>query len=622
LKLIFDIETNGLLEEVSTLHMIGLRDVDTGQNFMATDFPWEPMDGVQHIPLSRGLDLLAQADLLIGHNIIGYDIPVLRKLYPHVAYKAQIRDTIIMSRVVWPKDDLRDKDFKLFKKDKIPGKMIGAYSLQAFGYRLLEYKGDYSGKWETCNQEMVDYCVQDIEVTAKLWDRLAKENWSEDSYELETEVAKIIFRQEQHGFLFDEKKCDALVGKLEGRKYELEQQLKTAFPAWEVHTTKVAGANNKTLGRIKGQPYTTTKIVEFNPGSRLHIAGRLNAKYGWTPTEYTPDGKPKVDDEVLGLLPYPEAKILAEYFVVTKRLGQAGTGKEAWKKAVRKDGRIHGRVTTNGAVTGRMTHSGPNMAQVPGNGAPYGHECRELFTVPKGKVLVGADAAALELRCLAGYMAIYDNAAYVKTVLEGKSEDQTDIHNVNARALGCTRAQAKVWFYAFIYGAGDAKLGTILEAPAGKEIAYGRQSRARFLKNLPALGKITKKVKDRVEGKATKKDGSPLPRWLKGLDGRRLSCRSSHSAFNTLLQSAGAVLMKQALVILDARLQDAGLIPGVHYEFVGNIHDEWQIEVDEDKGEFVGKTAKESIKLAGEHFKFGCPLDGDYKVGKTWADTH
>ncbi len=233
-------------------------------------------------------------------------------------------------------------------------------------------------------------------------------------------------------------------------------------------------------------------------------------------------------------------------------------------------------------------------------------------------MLVGADAAALELRCLAGYMAMYDNGDYVRTVLEGKSEDKTDIHNVNARALGCTRPQAKVWFYAFIYGAGDGKLGSILEAPPGQEIAWGKRSRARFLKNLPALGKITKRVKERVEGKAKLKDGRPAPRYLNGVDGRRLHCRSSHSAFNTLLQSAGAVFMKKALVILDDQLQRLGLIPGDDYEFVGNIHDEWQMEVSDHLGEVVGQAAKESIRLAGEAFKFGCPLDGDFKIGRSW----
>jgi len=326
-----------------------------------------------------------------------------------------------------------------------------------------------------------------------------------------------------------------------------------------------------------------------------------------------------VDEEVLKQLPYPEAQVLSEYLMVEKRLGQLATGKEAWLKHVRPDGRIHGEVTTNGAVTGRMTHSKPNIAQVPGltdkktgKPMPYGKECRSLFIVPVGKKLVGCDADALELRCLAGYMARYDGGAYIKTVLEGKKELGTDMHTVNAKALGTTRDIAKVWFYAFIYGAGDFKLGTILNAPRGKEMEWGRRSRARFLKNLPALKTIIEKVQ-----KAVAKKG-----FLKGLDGRQLRVRSSHSAFNTLLQSAGAILMKAALVLLDEDLQRAGYVPGRHYEFVANVHDEFQIEADEEIADDVGKRAVTAIIKAGEFFGFGCPLNGNAECGSSWATTH
>lgn len=632
MELIFDIETNGLLDEVSTLHCITAIDMATGQKYLATDWPHVvAAPDVELIGVKDGLAMLSGASLLVGHNIIDYDLPVLRKLFPEWSTQALIRDTITCARVIWPKDILRDKDFTLHKKERIPGKLIGSYSLQAWGYRLCEYKGDYSGEWHTVNQDMLDYAVQDVVVTLSLWQLIAGKNYSEECLQLEHDVARIIHRQERYGFLVDQAKARALVGELEGVKYELEQKLFALVPPWEVHTTKIAGASNRTLGRVKGQPYTTVKVVEFNPGSRMHIAKVLADKYGWTPTEFTPDGKPKVDETVLDQLPYPEAKLLSEYFLVTKRLGQAGTGKESWVKAVKADGRIHGRVQTNGAVTGRMTHSTPNMAQVPGvkkdkednilygRKGGWGYECRDLFTTASRKVLVGADAAALELRGLAGFMG---DQSYIETVLNGSSKNGTDIHSVNAKALGCTRPQAKVWFYAFIYGAGDAKLGSILEAPVGEEMNWGRRSRARFMKNLPALGKLVKKVKDRVEGKAKNKDGSPAPRFLRGLDGRRLDCRSSHSALNTLLQSAGAIIMKRALVLLDNSLQAKGYVPGVNYEFVANIHDEWQIEADEALGEDIGKTAKESIRLAGEYYKFGCPLDGDFKVGKTWADTH
>ncbi len=195
MKLIFDIETNGLLEEVDTLHCISLMDADTGTQWIATDFPgYEPEAGVTLLTVIEGLMMMDDATMLIGHNIIAYDLPVLRKLQVFTARKQIIRDTIVMARLVWPKDHLREKDFKLHKLEKIPGNMIGACSLQAFGYRLLEYKGDYSGEWHTCNKDMLDYAVQDAVVTKRLWDRLAKENWPEQSIELEHAVATIVFR--------------------------------------------------------------------------------------------------------------------------------------------------------------------------------------------------------------------------------------------------------------------------------------------------------------------------------------------------------------------------------------------------------------------------------------------
>lgn len=648
-RLVWDIETDGLLPEVTKLHCITILDIDTDEKIIATDNPYIPADDVKLITIADGLALLSSAELLIGHNTLSYDIPVIRKLYPRFSFKGAHRDTIVMARVVWPKDHLREKDFTLHKKERIPGNLIGSYSLQAFGYRLMEYKGDFKGEWHTFTQEMGDYAVQDVVVTRNLWQRLQKEEWPEESYELEHIVQEIIFRQEMYGFKFDEDLARSLIAEIQGYKYELEQELQKLVPPWEVRTTHIAGANNKKLGRIKGQAYEKVKVVTFNPGSRLHIAHVLRTKYGWVPTKFTPDGRAQVDESVLDQLPYPEAKLLSEYLMVTKRLGQISDGKEAWIKTVGSDGRIHGRVTTNGAVTGRMTHSKPNMAQVPGvkkdkqdnviygKAGGWGAECRKLFTVAKGKVLVGCDAAALELRCLAAYMG---DPAYIDTAINGTSAAGTDVHSVNSKALGLTRGEAKTWFYAFLYGAGDANLGN-------GDVNRGRSLRARFMKNLPALGKLVESVKARVDGRIAKIDGKTRifrtiadtkaaisrarkegkdivipPQWLRGLDGRRLQCRSSHSALNTLLQSAGAVIMKKAQAILDHDLQELGLVPGVNYEFVATVHDEWELEVDEDKGDLVGRVAKEAIKKAGEVYNFACPLEGEYKIGSSWFATH
>lgn len=632
--LLFDIETNGLIPQLDRIHCIVIKDADTGDAIGYADQPG-------YRPVAEALDRLAEADTIVGHNIIGFDIPAIQKLRPDWKPRGRVRDTLVMARVVWPKDKLIERDYALKAGGApLPGNLIGAFSLEAFGYRLGEYKGDFKGPWEVWTPEMHEYMMQDGEVTDRLWKRLLRENWSEDSYDLEHEVAEIVSRQERYGFLFDQNGARILLSKLTGRKQEIEIALQESFPPLEIRTPFIPQATNSKFGYVKGVPTEKVTIKTFNPASRDHIAERLKM-LGWVPDEMTEGGKPKVDETTLGKVPYPEAAPLAEYLMVEKRLGQLYTGKEAWMLKVNDEtGRIHGRVNSNGALTGRMTHSTPNMGQVPSGGSPYGHECRALFTVPEDRLLVGADADALELRCLAHFMARYDNGDYVRVVLEGKKEEGTDIHSVNSRALGLDPKQrytigtgtptgrdiAKVWFYAFIYGAGDEKLGTILGKIGPKTLnhrsgkmedrtaaAAGKRSRARFLSNLPALGSLTEAVKLTAKTRSV----------LKGLDGRLLYVRSDHAALNTLLQSAGAIIMKKGLVLLDRSLQrEHGLVPGRDYEFVANVHDEWQIEVRAEFAELVGTLAVESIRLAGEAFDFRCPLAGQYQIGKTWADTH
>ena len=618
--LLFDIETNGLLQELDKVHCIGIKDSETGESMDFAD-----QEGFK--PIKAALKILEDAPLIVAHNALGFDLPAIQKVYPGWKPKGRVMDTLVMSRVVWPKDRLQDRDFALNKAGKLPGNLIGRHSLEAFGYRLGEYKGDYDGGWEFWSPEMHEYMIQDVEVLFKLWHRIARENWSPESFDLEHAVADIIYRQEAHGFAFDVESAVALHATLVQKKADIEADLLKVFPPLEIRTPFTPKVNSKKLGYQKGVPTEKVRIEEFNPASRDHIAKRLQM-LGWKPTDFTDGGKPKVDDSILSQLPYPEAKPLATYLMLEKRLGQLAEGKEAWLKHVGKDGRIHGRVNPNGAVTGRMTHSTPNMAQVPSGGSPYGKECRALFRAPEGKVIIGCDADALELRCLAHFMARYDDGEYVQVVLEGKKEDGTDIHSVNARALGLDPKQryevaggnptgrdiSKVWFYAFIYGAGDEKLGTILGKPAGESARKeGKRSRARFLVNLPALGSLTDAVKSRAKEK----------NFLVGLDKRLLFVRSDHAALNTLLQSAGALIMKKALVLLDNSLKlHHRLTPGHDYEFVANVHDEFQIEATQDWAETIGKTAADSIRLAGEAFGFRCPLAGQYQIGKNWSETH
>lgn len=604
--LLFDCETDGLLDELTVIHCLAIIDVLTGETIRANDHG-------AAVTIEQALRMLMDADAIGGHNIIKFDIPALQKVYPWFKPKGTVRDTLIMSRLIYT--DLTDRDFRFAKKNPKFGKnLIGSHSLEAWGIRLGKWKGDYAKEmkergldpWAAWNQEMDDYCLQDVVVTLELWHKLTSKGFSEESIQLEHDVAPIINRQEAYGFLFDVEKARKLEETLVARRTELADQLRAAFPPWQAKDGPlfIPKRDNKAKGYVKGVLVQKYKTVVFNPASRDHIADRLQKLYNWKPTQFTDSGKPKVDETTLEGLTYPEAELLREYLMVEKRLGQLSEGKQAWFKSLRKStGRIHGRVTQNGAVTGRMTHSNPNMAQVPSCGAPYGIECRELFCVPPGKLQVGADASGLELRCLAHFMARWDGGEYAKVILEG------DIHSVNQQAAGLpTRNNAKTFIYAFLYGAGDEKIGSII----GKGRKAGKQLKRKFLDGLPALDKLLDGVK-----RAANQRG-----YLIGLDGRKLHVRSDHAALNTLLQSAGALVMKKALVILDNRLQAEGYVPGGDYEFIANIHDEFQIECNEGIAEVVGKAAVESIRAAGDHFGFRCPLDGEYKIGRNWAECH
>lgn len=627
-RLVFDTETNGFLEDVSKVHVIRMIDRDTGKRLRFTDYDTYA-DGTlvrADGDIAKGVQLLAEADVVYSANGIKYDEPVLDKLY---GFRSKYHfDARVASALIWT--DLKDVDFGLLRKGKLPEEfqkkgLIGWNSVEAWGYRLGLHKGDFAPKdfgftWANVPflREMDDYCALDCEVLLKWLEKIESKEYSEEALDLEMRVARIIAKQERNGFAFDTPAAERLLAELQKRRHDLESSLQGIFPPWEVITKRaIAKVSNKKLGRVKGQEYIVKKTMLFNPGSRDHIADRLQKVRGWKPQEFTPGGKPKVDDEILSALPYPEAKQLSEFFKVEKQIGQL----ENFLKHVGPDGRIHGTVNSNGAVTGRMTHASPNVAQTDTDPA-----MRSLFVAPEGRVLVGCDAEGLELRGLGHYMAPYDGGAYADAVVNGKKEDGTDVHTLNQKALGMNlRGEggrgAKTFIYALIYGAGDYKLGTIVyddmtdaqkekfnAMPGDRErrlSQLGKARRARLMKNFPALATLTEKVKS-----AAKKRG-----YLRGLDGRLLHVRGQHSALNTLLQSAGAVAMKKALVILDGQLPDNTL-------FVANVHDEWQMETTPEHAELVGRLAADAIRLAGEHFGLNCPLAGSYDVGRNWSETH
>jgi len=621
-RTVFDIETDNLLPDLTKLHCLVLRCLDTGELLSCANDP-------RYRPFSEGLEVLKKAELVVGHNILKFDIPALQKLYPGFELAGTVRDTLTISRLVWT--DLMDRDFNARKKFKIdmPPRLTGSQSLEAWGYRLKVLKGDFrhaNTDWSKWTQEMQTYCEGDTASNAALWFLIERRKYSEQAIQLEHDFQRVILKQEKRGFSFDEAGAGLLYAKIAARRNTLKEELQTIFPPtvtelksrshWLVgaaefptkgEASKFCKQRKAPLSLVHPGPFKT-RSEPFNPDSRMQVAARLKEKYDWVSTEKTEKGGPKIDDAILSGLPFPEAKPLAEYFLLTKRIGQLSEGKEAWLRHV-KNGRIHGELNTNGCVTGRCSHHRPNLAQVPKHPAPFGRECRSLFRATPGMVLVGCDAKGLELRCLAHFMAQFDKGAYAKIVCEG------DVHTENQNAAGLSkRDQAKTFIYAFLYGAGDERLGMIVNPAATKQqkIAAGKSLRAKFLKSLPALGKLIAAVKAQAAER----------KFLTGLDGRHIHVRSQHAALNSLLQCAGALIMKQAAVFLEEALQKMGLIEGVDYAYVANVHDEMQLETKEHLADEIGRAAIAAIRRAGEHFNFRCPLDGDAKVGQTWHDTH
>jgi DNA polymerase I len=564
MKIVIDIETNTAHDKI---WCVVTRNIDTNEWFYFTT-----PDQLQVY--------INNAEKIVTHNGIFFDFPVLKKNWNIQVKKSQVVDTLVLSRLYNP--SLED-----------------GHSLAAWGQRLGFPKGDFKDFDGGLTDEMLQYCIQDTLVTAKLYKHLTKEmqnDFSQKSIDLEHQVAIIIAEQERNGFKLDERAATQLLCELKTKLEAIKVEMESIFPP-----RIESGRTNKKTGK----PLKDI-ITPFNPGSRAQIASRLQEK-GWKPKKFTEKGSVIIDEAVLEGLDFPEAKAIAEYLMLQKRIAQI----ESWLEAVQTDGRVHGRVITNGAVTGRMTHHSPNMAQVPNSGAVYGPECRNLWTVEKGNSLVGIDASGLELRMLAHYMK--DNE-YTNEVVSG------DIHTANQKAAGLeTRNQAKTFIYAFLYGAGSAKIGTVV----GGSTKEGQKLIDSFLRNTPKL----KALKETVASAYAEKG------WLRGLDGRKLLVRSEHSALNTLLQGAGAIVMKQAVVLLSDRLKKEKIF----HKFCANVHDEWQIETKTETAELVGQYGVWAIQEAGRVMEYPekdsqgimrirkgmrCPLDGEYRVGLTWKDTH
>ena len=493
----------------------------------------------------------------IMHNGISFDAPVLNRLLGTNIKPHQIVDTLILSQLLNP---MRDN----------------GHSLEAWGNRLAMPKGDVD-TFEVYTPDMLEYCKQDVNITHKLFEVLQKEGrgFSKSSVYLEHQVRLIIDQQEKNGFYLDMQKAMSLYNKLRDEANELEKWAVTNF--------------DPTVVELK----TKTKYIPFNIGSRQQIAERL-MELGWKPKQHTDKGNIIINEAVLDTIELPEAKKFSRFFLLQKRIAQIKSWIEACDDT---DGRVHGRVMTLKTITGRMSHHSPNMAQIPAVRSPYGKECRDCWTVdnPYTHSIVGTDASGLELRCLAHLM---NDATFTDILLTG------DIHTHNMQMAGLTnRDQAKTFIYAFMYGAGASKIGQIVGAGA-KE---GQQLINKFLSSMPAL----KRVRDSVTKAANKG-------MIKGIDGRLLHIRSPHSALNTLIQGAGAVVCKVWLINMIKRIRRIG----VDAKLVASIHDEYQFEVLNKDVKRFGQLTKDAMKDTEKQLHMKCPLDNEWKVGRTWAQTH
>lgn len=512
--------------------------------------------------------MLSTCDGVVGHNLIGFDLPVLRSCW-QIDATVPVWDTLVMARLLKPV-------------------INGGHSLKAWGKRLKFDKLDFDvTDFESgYTEEMGTYCKRDVEVTTKLFVALKKalkvRGFSDYSIDLEHKVATITAQQVANGFKLDVELAQGWSDQMAARLEHIDQELQALFPP--IVTIRISEKTGKRLA---------DGVEVFNVGSRQQIAKRLSS-IGAVWTKQTPTGAPVVNEDTLKSLNMPEAELCAEYLGLVKLKGMV----DSWLKALNPEtGRIHGRVNSCGAITGRMTHSSPNLAQIPSL-----QIARKCFTVDDGNVLVGCDASGLELRCLAHYMRDSD---YIKTVVEGVRENGTDIHTVNQHLAGLShRDQAKTMIYALIYGAGDAKMGQII----GGDAAAGAALKEKFLNGLPALRKLIDDTATDAQSKG----------YIKGIDGRVVWVDEPYKALNRLLQSCGAIVMKVAIVKCVEMLNDNN----IPFKLVAQVHDEFQIETPAHFGKAVGLIAKKSIINAGVELNLLCPMDGDYAIGANWSETH
>jgi len=592
--IIFDIEADGLLMDATRVWCAVAHELTTGKEYVFTQET-----------ITQLLKLLEGADVIVGHNILLYDLPLLSRLHGFKYSPSKCYDTMLVSQLLLP-----DRE--------------GGHSLKQWGIRLGLHKGDHTD-FTQYSEAMLLYCRQDVAVTKALYVNQSNElrkhgEKIKQALSIEMEFAYLISKQILRGFTLDVPKAESLYQELNAEFEDIYQSIKALMPPVKdlshYNSTKKAGkiiseSDTGYLYYSRGKVVSKEwKLEEPNPSSRQQLGEWLTSK-GWVPKEFTETGQPKIDEKTLITVPIEEAKLLARMFRVQKQCGMIKDGDNGWLKLVGDDSRVHGSVITIGTNTGRCSHNKPNMAQIDRKDL----RMRDVWIPQPGWKLIGVDASGLELRILGHYLAPLDNGAFAHEVIEG------DVHTRNQQAAGFnSRDSAKTLIYALIYGAGDMKLGTI--EISDKKIArkvsdfklrdLGKELRRRVLDNIDGYEQLINGVQSAYKNRG----------YLHGIDGRPLHPRSDYSALNLLIQSAGAVVMKQALIEIHRGLTNEGYTLDVDYGFVANVHDEVQLECRSEIADHIASLLPTYITKAGTELRLKVRLDGEAKVGYSWKCTH
>lgn len=658
---IIDIETDNikdLISSVSKIHCIVISYGDGTYPYLNLDkFTTQVFSDNKTLKpdgtLSEALELLQQADTIVGHNIISFDLPVINRLLGKVEPK-QVLDTLILSKLLIPKQELYDIDTNT-------GPLKGRYSIKAFGKRFNFDKLDYK-EFDKITPEIIPYCIRDVDICKCILTWLAttyKDRWIDQVVEIEHKVAEIIAIQEENGFSFDIKGAKKLRLQLLNEKMSIETEIQAIFKPIFVPKGKVVVPKNSRrvrlpdgrYARVMGD-YQNIELKKLNIGSRKQVLDRLKLKYDFNPTNYTMTGNPKLEfmlkkdgSELDNML----AKI-KRYLKIQKDLSQLADGENSLINCYNEQTKkLHCRIDTLGTTTHRMTHSNPNITQVPKDPG-----FRKLLTASEGKVLIDVDASALEAMTLGHYMCKYDDGRFIETTANGDKDKGTDIHTLNQVAMGLpTRDMAKTVLYAIMYGSGATKVGSTVwdrqpfeytqeEYDLARDRVYSRAVRENgkllFPISSDTLTPVTEELvlatiygirtlesfRDNIKGY------NELNRWtrdsitnntIKALDGRTLYIVDAHKSLNVYLQSAGAIFMKYVLVELDKELKTT--YKDYDIRFVANIHDAITLEMKD--GEIV-KSVCDSIRniftKVSNDFGFKYPIEGEPKVGLNQYEVH